>query len=158
MVNNQNPYSQLRPELPPCPDDDDPNQKDRQIGNTPIWDLADLLKIAEQGDIETSCVIVTFRAQTDYENLVESGFDLLETLQLLENDGVFKGAYWCKTSPTRDRMGRPRGKGRWIPCDAYSLIAECYNPNNNYRCKGQYYFKMARGLDGRAVLFVSLHP
>lgn len=156
MVNNQNPYLALLTRLPPPPDIDDLDISDRFISKECLWDLDELIQIC--GQSEKSYTMVTRKAEKDFENLEENNFDLPTIIKELKINGIFKNSWWCKTSPSiNHRTGKRRGKGFWAPCDAYSLTTKFYNPKNNYSGTVNYFFKMAKALDGSAVIFVSLH-
>lgn len=157
MVNNLNSYlSQVRG-LPSPPSVDDSDRSDRYIGDSPIWDLGDLITIALKDPENGTVKMVTDRANSNYAQLLENGFDLEDALHQLARCARFKGAFWCKTSPSKDGYGRPRGTGAWIPCDAYEVECGYVHPLTGYSGTARYYLKMCRGLDGCAVLFVSLH-
>lgn len=158
MVNNQNPYLLNNPALPAPPDIDDASNSDRKISDSPLWNLSEIVDIASHHSDENVTIrMVTRDADRDYENLLENGFDLLEQLKKLKTNGHFKGSWWCKASPATDRLGRPRGKGSWIPCDAYTITEKFENPHNGCCGTVKYYLKMSKNLDGTAILFVSLH-
>lgn len=157
MVNNLNPYLSILSDLPSPPLVDDADRKDRYIGGSPIWDLNELTSIALRDPENGTVKMVTEKAEKDYEQLLENGFDLDDALRQLSMRPRFKGAFWCKTSPSKDSRGRPRGTGVWIPCDAYEVEGGYVHPHTGYSGTATYYLKMCRGLDGSAVLFVSLH-
>lgn len=156
MVNSTNPYLTVLPDICHPPLCTDPDGSDRKIGEEALWKLHELVEIASSDDDE-NVKMVTNRAVRDYENLVENGFDLNDVLAQLAVKGVFKGSWWCKTSPSKDRNGKPRGVGAWIPCDAYSITLDYENPKTGYCGIANYYLKMCKSLDGSVVLFVSVH-
>lgn len=156
MVNPPNPYLKILPDVCQPPSRTDSDGSDRKIGEEALWDLQELVKIASLDDAET-VKMVTSKAERDYENLVENGFDLNDVLAELAVKGVFKGSWWCKTSASKDRYGKPRGVGSWIPCDAYSVTLDYEHPKTGYRGTANYYLKMCKSLDGSLVLFVSVH-
>lgn len=157
MVNNLNPYLLLLDTIPSPPSVSDADKKDRYIADSSIWDLNDLISIALKDPQNGTVKMVTENAERDYGQLLEEGFDLDEVLRQLSTRSRFKGAWWCKTSPSKDRYGQPRGTGVWIPCDAYAIKCEYVHPHTGYKGTAEYYLKMCKGLDGTAVLFVSLH-
>lgn len=158
MVDTQNLYLTIHPRIPPPPSRDDADRSDRKISGDPLWDLQEIINIAARHTAENVTVrMVTQDANREYENLLENGFDLQAALAQLLFRGRFKGSWWCKTSPAKDANGRPRGKGGWIPCDAYSFTDEYEHPKTGYRGKVDCYFKLCRSIDNTAVLFVSLH-
>ena len=158
MVNNRNPYCCIMSHLPDPPLGDDPDTEDRLIRPGPIWVLEELVEIAMRDDGAESFRIVTTRAEADFEALEETGFDLRAVMALLRTRGIFKGSAWCKSSPAEDRFGKPRGKGYWLPCDAYTVLASIVHPATGYAVTSEYYLKMAKGLNGTFVVFVSIHP
>lgn len=148
----------MLPGIPTPPSVDEPAKQERKIGDTALWDLAELIAIAENHREEAPTIrTVTYDAERDLENLQQLGFDFVDVLKKVAARGNFKGAWWCKTSPAKDRHGRPRGKGAWIPCDAYTLIDEYYHPTARKTLKAEYYLKMSKALDGTTVYFVSIH-
>lgn len=157
MVNNRNSYCCRDSDLPDPPSRDDPDVEDRTIQSGPIWDLNELVEIAARTGATDSVHVVTKRAETDLEALEETGFDLQEVMMLLPINGKFKGSAWCKSSPATDRFGNPRGKGFWFPCDAYTVVASTIHPSTGYSSTAEYYLKMAKGLNGTFVVFVSIH-
>lgn len=157
MVNNPNPYLSMLSDLPSQPLADDADREDRYIRDSPIWDLNELISIALRDPENGTVKMVTEKAEKDYEQLLENGFDLDDALRQLSTRPRFRGAFWCKTSPSKDNLGRPRGTGVWIPCDAYEVECGYVHPHTGYSGTAKYYLKMCRGLDGGAVLFVSLH-
>lgn len=156
MVNNKNLFLKIHPKLTVPPELDDANTSDREIQNNPIWDLATIIELIQKHN-GNNIQIVTSKADRDYENLLENGFDLLETLLKIDVKNDFRGAFWCKTSPALDSKGRRRGTGVWIPCDSYSVKCEFEHPVSGYKGLVSYYIKVCQGLDGNAVLFVSIH-
>lgn len=157
MVNNSNPYLSRISDLPSPPPVDDADRKDRHIRDSPIWDLDELIAIALRDPENGTVRMVTDKADRNYEQLLENGFDLDDALQQLAKRPRFRSAFWCKTSPSKDDRGQPRGTGVWIPCDAYEVECGFVHPHTGYSGTVKYYLKMCRGLDGCAVLFVSLH-
>jgi len=158
MVNNKNPYFQVLPNLTSPPDINDVNKSDRKISDEPLWDLQKIVAIASQNAANNITIrMVTDKAERDYQNLLENGFDLLEVLSKLAGKVNFKGAWWCKTSPAKGRDGKPRGTGRWIPCDAYTITIDFEHPKTLYCGKAEYYLKMSMSPQGSVVFFVSLH-
>lgn len=155
MVNNKNPFQNLYPKLTSSPELDDGNTSDRYIQNSPIWELDKLIEIIQKH--EGNIKIVTDGAKKDFENLLENGFNLIETLLQVNVTNDFRGAFWCKTSPSLDSRGKRRGPGSWIPCDSYSVKCEFENPVNGFSGLVSYYIKLCQGIDGNAVLFVSIH-
>jgi hypothetical protein len=156
MVNNENPYLKLYSKLSEPPAVDDTDSGDRSIENGPIWDLNELIKLATQ-DGGTNLRIVTSKAKKNYEELLENGFDLPSTLKLINAKRDYKGSFWCKTSSVKDKNGKPRGSGAWIPCDSYAVVCDYQHPITGHAGTAEYYFKMCKGLDGKTVLFVSIH-
>lgn len=156
MVNNKNLYLNYNSKLTEPPAVNDGDTSDRFIQAYPIWNLNELINIALK-NCGNNIKIVTDKATKNYEALLEDGFDLLSTLKAISNNGKFKEAVWCKTSPRKDRNGKPRGLGSWIPCDAYSVNCEFEHPVTGYKGVVNYYIKMCKGLDGNTVLFVSIH-
>jgi hypothetical protein len=158
MVNNENPYIQVLPNIALPPANDDEDKTDREISDKPLWDLQEIVEIASRNAVGNVTIrMVTGKADRDYENLIENGFDLLEVLSQLVNKGKFKGAWWCRTSPAKGRDGKPRGSGMWVPCDAYAITMDFEHPTTLYRGKVEYYLKMCKSPNGSVVFFVSLH-
>jgi len=159
MVNNQNRYLRIFSNIPLPPSIGDADNEDRKIGETPLWDIQDIVAIAKTHSEQSVKVrMVTNKADRDYGVLTENGFDLNEILSQMASRGRYKGSWWCKTSPAKDKDGRPRGKGAWVPCDAYEVTAcEYEHPVTGYRGKADYYLKMCKSITGTVVLFVSLH-
>lgn len=156
MVNNINPFLSVHPNLPHPPNNEDANGDDRLIGTSPVWDLADIVRIISSDCKETATArMVTRRSSRDYENLLENNFSLPDVIKSIPNDGIYKNSWWCKTGP-ETRRGKVIN-GVWIPCDAYSIRMPFENPVNGYSGISEYYLKMCKGLDGKVVLFVSLH-
>ena len=151
-----NVYFKNNPKLTEPPPLDDDNSPDRSIQDTPIWDLDELKKIALKNN-GNNILIVTNKANKNYEALLESGFDLPSTVEAIDKKRDFKGAFWCKTSPKKDKHGKSRGLGSWIPCDSYSVNSVYEHPITGYKGLVIYYLKMCKGLDGNTVLFVSIH-
>lgn len=159
MVNNQKiRYCEILPDIPPPPPVDDADKKDREISKKRLWNLQEIVEIASR-DNESNATIrmVTDKAIMDYEKLLVNGFDLLALLQQLKTKGRFRGAFWCKTSPSRDQNGSPRGNGVWVPCDSYVISEQYEHPVTGHCGTVDIYLKMCKGLDGSTVLFVSLH-
>lgn len=158
MVISKNLYLDLLPGLPPPPPVDDQDKSDRKLADSCLWDLQEIVDIVSRHSPENVTVrMVTRKAERDFQNLLENGFDLHELLKKLLEKGFFKGSWWCRTSAVKDRTGKPRGTGYWVPCDAYSIVDEYEHPATGYRGKSEIYLKMCKGHDGTAVLFVSLH-
>jgi hypothetical protein len=158
MVNNQNnPYLKIFPNILPPPVDD-ADRKVTKIGEKRLWNLQEIVEIASHDDESNVTIrMVTDEAIKDYKKLLVNGFDLPALLQQLKIKGHFRGAWWCKTSPSRDRKGNQRGSGVWVPCDSYVINESYEHPITGYRGTVVIYLKMCKGLDGSTVLFVSLH-
>ena len=157
MVNNRNPYCCKNANLPDPPSVDDPDIDDRFIAGGPIWDLVELVEIATRAGGDDDIHVVTTRAEKALETLEETGFDLTTAMRLLTSNGKFIGSAWCKSSPAQDRFGKPLGKGFWFPCDAYTVSVSTTHPITEYKSAAEYYLKMAKGLNGTFVVFVSIH-
>lgn len=159
MVNNENKYLERLPGIPHPPITDDCSDEERCLtSHGPLWNLEELVAIAlADSDENTTVYMVTNDADTDHEELYQKGFCLLTAMQALPTAGEFRGSFWCKTSPVIID-GVCRGKARWIPCDAYAIPYELTNPINNYTWTANIYLKMCKGLTGKTVLFVSVHP
>ncbi len=110
MVNNQkNKYLEIFPDIP-SPPIDNVGRNDTKIGENRLWDLQEIVEIASRDDENNVTIrMVTDEAKKGYEKLLDNGFDLFALLQQFKIKGYFRGAWWCKTSPSRERNGKPRG-------------------------------------------------
>lgn len=124
-----------------------PSDQERKIDGGPCHCLEEIKALA-RSEGEDALLLATKRCSRDVSNHELDMEDIVDMICDLE-PSRFKGSEWCRASD----------QGPWYACDAYVVIFEGVNPENDYQFKVEYYLKLhlKKKSNNELILIFSLH-